>query len=148
GAITLGTLDGANVEIHQAVGGGNMAIFGMNADKVMRFYQQGGYHSWEEYHSFPRLKKVVDQLIDGFFGGNKGEFKIIYDSLLQHNDEFFVLKDFSSYMDAWHRLNMIYGHQVKWQKMSLVNIAKGGVFASDRTIREYAEEIWRVPYQN
>lgn len=147
GALTLGTLDGANVEISQAAGPENVAIFGLKADEVMEFYQRGGYNSWEEYHNNPCIKKVLDQLINDFFSDAEGEFRDIYDSLLQYNDEFFVLKDFCSYIEAWHGLNVLYGKQMEWQKKSLINIAKGGVFASDRTIREYAEEIWRVPYR-
>lgn len=147
GAVTLGTLDGANVEIREAVGDENIVIFGLKAEQIMNFYQKGGYNSWEEYHTYPRLKKVVDQLINGFFSEAEGEFRVIYDSLLRDNDEFFVLKDFCPYVEAWQRLNYLYGNQTAWQKTSLVNIAKAGIFAADRTIREYAEEIWRVPYR-
>jgi starch phosphorylase len=147
GAITLGTLDGANVEIRQAVGDDHIFIFGLNTDKVMNFYQKGGYNSWEEYHTYPRLKKVVDQLINGFFSEAEGEFRVIYDSLLRDNDEFFVLKDFCSYIEAWQRLNLLYSNQREWQKTSLINIARAGVFAADRTIKEYAEDVWRVPYR-
>ncbi|NLL19481.1 MAG: glycogen/starch/alpha-glucan phosphorylase [Clostridia bacterium] len=147
GAITIGTLDGANVEIRQAVGDDHIFIFGLNTDKVMNFYQKGGYNSWEEYHTYPRLKKVVDQLINGFFSEAEGEFRVIYDSLLRDNDEFFVLKDFCSYIEAWQRLNLLYSNQREWQKTSLINIARAGVFAADRTIREYAEDVWRVPYR-
>lgn len=148
GAITLGTLDGANIEIKQAVGEENIAIFGLDADKVMNFYKKGGYNSWDEYHAYPRLKKVVDQLINGFLSEAEGEFRTIYDSLLRDNDEFFVLKDFFSYVEAWNWLNVLYSNQFQWHKISLINIAKSGVFASDRTIKEYADEVWRVPYRN
>lgn len=148
GAVTLGTLDGANVEILQAVGEDNIFIFGLDTDKVLNFYRKGGYNSWEEYHTYPRLKKVVDQLINGFFSEAEGEFRIIYDSLLRDNDEFFVLKDFCSYIEAWQRLNVLYGNRQEWQKTSLINIARAGVFTADRTIKEYAEEVWRVPYRS
>lgn len=144
GAITLGTLDGANVEIRDAVGDENIVIFGLTADKVMEYHKHGGYKSWDEYHTYPRLKKVVDQLINGFFSEAGGEFRILYDSLLKYNDEFFVLKDFCSYTDACSRINMLYLHRDRWYKMSLTNIARSGIFSSDRTVREYARDIWRV----
>jgi starch phosphorylase len=147
GAVTLGTLDGANVEIKEAVGDENIFIFGLKAEQVMNFYQKGGYNSWEEYHTYPRLRKVVDQLINGFFSEAEGEFRVIYDSLLRDNDEFFVLKDFCPYVEAWQRLNFLYSNQRAWQKTSLINIAKAGLFAADRTVKEYAEDIWRVPYR-
>ncbi len=144
GAITLGTLDGANVEIRDAVGEENIVIFGLTAEKVMNYYRHGGYKSWEEYHNYPRLKKVIDQLINGFFAEAGGEFRIIYDSLLRDNDQFFVLKDFCPYTEGFNRLNNLYANQEKWFRTSLINIAKSGRFSSDRTIREYAQDIWKV----
>jgi len=145
GALTLGTLDGANVEIRNEVGEENIVIFGLTADKVLNYYRQGGYKSWEEYHNYPRLKKVIDQLINGFFTDAGGEFRIIYDSLLRDNDQFFVLKDFCPYTEGFNRLNLLYAGKENWFRTSLINIAKAGVFSSDRSIKEYAEEIWRVP---
>jgi len=142
GAITVGTLDGANIEIWETVGDENFVVFGQTADKVIKCYQDGGYRSWEECHGNPRLKKAVDQLVGGFFGEAAGEFWVIYDSLLKHNDEFFVLKDFYSYTDACNEINNLYLDRPKWNKMSLENIAKSGYFSSDRTIQEYAREIW------
>ncbi|MEW6662302.1 MAG: glycogen/starch/alpha-glucan phosphorylase [Bacillota bacterium] len=142
GAITLGTLDGANIEIREAVGDENIVIFGQTADKVMKCYQDGGYRSWDEYHAYPRLKKVVDQLINGFFIEAAGEFRIIYDSLLKYNDEFFVLKDFCSYTDACSVIHNLYLNRLNWNKMALINIAKSGAFSSDRTVQEYARDIW------
>lgn len=145
GAVTLGTLDGANVEILKAVGEEHIAIFGLTAEKVMEYYHRGGYNSWDEYHSYPRIKKIVDQLINGFFSENGGEFRIIFDSLLRDNDEFFVLKDFCSYTEACNRLQHLYSNPHKWYQTSSVNISKAGVFSSDRSIKEYAGEIWKVP---
>lgn len=145
GAITLGTLDGANVEIQEAVGEENIFIFGLKAEQVMQFYQKGGYNALEEYHASPRLRRVVDQLISGFFPEAGGEFRVIYDSLLRDNDEFFVLKDFGPYVETWQRLLQLYGQRRAWQKASLINIAKAGLFSADRTVKEYAGEIWRVP---
>ncbi len=144
GAITLGTLDGANVEIRDAVGDENVVIFGLTAEKVMEYYRNGGYKAWDEYHDHPRLKKVVDQLINGFFSEAGGEFRIIYDSLIRDNDEYFILKDFSSYMDAFNKINELYTNKEKWYRTSLINIAQSGVFSSDRTIRQYAKDIWRT----
>lgn len=144
GAITLGTLDGANVEIRDAVGDENVVIFGLTAEKVMEYYRNGGYKSWDEYHGHPRLKKVVDQLINGFFSEAGGEFRIIYDSLIRDNDEYFVFKDFCPYIDAFNRINELYSNKEKWYRTSLINIAQSGVFSSDRTIRQYAKDIWRI----
>jgi starch phosphorylase len=144
GAITVGTLDGANVEIRDLVGNENIAIFGLTAEQVMEYYRYGGYKSWEEYQGYPRLKKAVEQLINGFFSEAGGEFRIIYDSLLRDNDEFFVLKDFCPYTEAFNRLNLLYANQESWYRTALVNIAKSGVFSSDRSIKDYAEEIWRI----
>lgn len=144
GAITLGTLDGANVEIRDAVGDENVVIFGLTAEKVMEYYRNGGYKSWDEYHNHPRLKNVVDQLINSFFIEAGGEFRMIYDSLLRDNDEYFILKDFCPYMDAYNRVNQLYVSKEKWYRTSLINIAQSGIFSSDRTIRQYADDIWRI----
>lgn len=147
GALTLGTLDGANVEIEKAVGSKYVSIFGLNAKEVMDFYQRGTYNSWEEYHNCSKLSKIVDQLIDGFFPEEEGDFRDIYNSLLRDNDEFFVLKDFSPYTDAWYKLNLLYKDPQEWNHYALMNIANSGVFSSDRTIKEYADDIWHVPYR-
>ncbi|MDR1572441.1 MAG: glycogen/starch/alpha-glucan phosphorylase [Clostridiales Family XIII bacterium] len=142
GAITLGTLDGANVEIRDAVGEENMALFGLKVDQVMSFYSKGGYLSWDEYHADQRLKRVVDQLIDGFFPNTGNEFKDIYDGLLRDNDEYFVLKDFDSYMNAFGKLNAWYRQPDAWNRISLHNIARSWPFTSDETVRRYGSEIW------
>ncbi len=144
GAITLGTLDGANVEIRNEVGPDNMVIFGLSAEKVLDLYRRGGYKSWEEYHTYPRLKRVVDQLINGFFSDVGGEFRVIYDSLLMDNDYFFVLKDFYSYIEGFNKLVYLYHDQENWNRTCLANIANSGFFSSDRSIKEYAEEIWHL----
>ena len=144
GAITLGTLDGANVEIKQLVGAENMEIFGLTSDEAMDIYVNGGYSAIAECGRDPRLKKMMDQLVDGTFAASGCDFWGIYDALLQHNDEFFVLRDFDSYYRAWENLDTIYNDKKRWNKMSLVNIARSGFFSSDRTIKEYAEEIWNT----
>ncbi|MGB3925764.1 MAG: glycogen/starch/alpha-glucan phosphorylase [Caldicoprobacterales bacterium] len=144
GALTLGTHDGANVEIREVVGDDSIFMFGLRAHEVMDLYQRRSYDPWNEYHSCYKIKKVVDQLINGFFTEDEGDFRDIYHSLLGGNDEFFVLKDFCSYMEVWYELNMLYGDPVKWHSIALTNIAKSGIFSSDRTIKEYARDIWNV----
>ena len=144
GAITLGTLDGANVEIHEQVGDDNIVIFGMTAEEVLEHYRRGDYNAWEMYNTNPDLKKVLDQLIDGTFG-RIDEFRSLYDYLLVHNDEFFVLKDFDAYTKAHLAIEAKYRNRRAWLHSCIVNIAHSGIFASDRTIREYADDIWHVP---
>lgn len=147
GAITIGTMDGANVEIRNAVGADNIITFGLSAEKVMDYCNRGGYRSWDEYYNYPRIKIAVDQLVNGFFSDSGGEFRIIYDSLLKDNDEFYVLKDSRSYIDAFNRASLLYSDQSKWRPSSLINIAKAGIFSSDRSIRDYAEGIWGIHLQ-
>ena len=144
GAITIGTLDGANVEIHHAVGDENIFIFGLRAEQVLNYYQHGGYCAWDIYNSDQRIKTVLEQLVNGFFPKEKEEFRPLYDYLLLNNDEFFVLKDFAAYADAHVRLEERYQHKREWLKMSITNIAHSGNFSSDRTISEYAKGIWNI----
>ncbi|MDR1604125.1 MAG: glycogen/starch/alpha-glucan phosphorylase [Gracilibacteraceae bacterium] len=145
GALTLGTLDGANVEIRDAAGAANTFIFGLNANQVMDFYTKGGYSAWEIYHGQPQVKKVTDQLIDGTYYDEGADFRLIYDSLLRDNDEYFVLKDFAPYVEAARSLSRLFRDTETWSRIALGNIASSGVFSSDRTIKEYAEDIWRIP---
>jgi starch phosphorylase len=144
GAITIGTLDGANVEIMKAVGRENIFIFGLTADEVMRYYQNGGYNARTFYTADPRLHRIVDQLIDGSLGVPASEFSLIHDHLLLHNDEFFVLHDFASYAAAQEAVQEAYHDRRRWLAMSIRNIAQAGRFSSDRTISEYASGIWRI----
>jgi glycogen phosphorylase len=144
GAITLGTLDGANVEILEAVGEENMFLFGLTADEVLSYYENGGYRSHEYYHHDKRIKQVVDQLINGFFPDAHDHFEPIYDSLLAQNDEYFVLRDFAAYVEAQEKVEQVYQERERWLKMSATNIAHSGYFASDRTVQEYANEIWDI----
>lgn len=144
GAVTLATLDGANIEIQEAVGDDNIVIFGLTVAEVLNFYQKGGYSSWEEYHHDSRLTLLMEQLINDFFPDSKEEFRDIYNSLLYDNDEFFVLKDFAAYLEAQHRVEELYRQRPVWNKMCIHNIARSGRFYSDRTITEYARDIWRV----
>lgn len=144
GALTIGTMDGANVEIFERVGENNIFTFGLSADEVLGYYQNGGYYSREYYQHDSRIRHVVDQLVNGFFPDVYDEFEPIFDSLLDENDQYFVLKDFSGYVEAQQRLGEEYLDQREWAKKSLVNIAQSGYFSSDRTIMNYAEDIWKV----
>lgn len=144
GAITVATLDGANIEIRDEVGDDNIIIFGLNEKEVIDYYRSGGYNSIEIYKSDARLTRILDQLINGFLLPNHVEFMNIYNSLLLHNDEYFVLKDFDSYVDAHKKVDELYRDRRKWMSMSIHNIAHSGVFSSDRTIMEYATGIWGV----
>ncbi len=142
GALTIGTLDGANIEIQEAVGLDNIFIFGLTSSEVLNYYQVGGYNAWEMYHRDHRIKRVLDQLVDGSYNHSKMEFETIFQTLLHHNDEFFVLRDFSSYADAQHKVDECYQDRKGWLTKSVVNIAHSGRFSSDRTIQEYATDIW------
>ncbi|MHB9094946.1 MAG: glycogen/starch/alpha-glucan phosphorylase [Eubacteriales bacterium] len=144
GAVTIGTMDGANIEIRDEVGDENIIIFGLNASEVIRYYQNGGYNSFDEYNSDQRIKTVLDQLINGFFPVANEEFRNIYNSLLYNNDEFFVLKDFASYAEAQSKVDQAFRDRRKWMEMSINNIACAGKFSSDRTISEYAAGIWKI----
>ncbi len=140
GALTLGTLDGANVEISQAVGRENCEIFGLRAEEVLNYYATGSYKAWDEFNTNPAVRLVVSQLVDGTYG----DFHSLRDYLIQGNDEFFVLKDFSPYDRAHKNMNQKYENRKAWLTSSAINIANSGVFSSDRTIREYADDIWHV----
>jgi len=144
GAITIGTLDGANVEIKEAVGAENIIIFGMTSEEVFDFYLRGGYSAWKVYNGDLRIKTILEQLVNGFLPCDREEFRPIYTSLLHHNDEFFVLQDFAAYAAAQEKVDMKYRDRDNWGKMSLYNIAKAGFFSSDRTISEYAKDIWQI----
>ncbi|SDY99700.1 starch phosphorylase [Evansella caseinilytica] len=144
GAITLGTLDGANIEIKALVGEKNMFIFGLTAEEVLYYYQHGGYVARDIYEVDERVRRILDQLNDGAFGSQEMEFKDIYYNILSHNDPYFVLKDFDSYIEAHELVEQAYRDRNTWLSMSVTNIAYSGKFSSDRTIQEYASEIWRV----
>lgn len=144
GAVTLGTMDGANVEINQLVGDENMGIFGFSSDEVENFYRHGGYSAQRCIDEDMRLQTMVSQLVDGFFQPSGYSFWGIRDALIGANDEYFVLGDFDSYVKAWENLDKIYSDKEKWQAMSLANIANSAFFSSDRTITEYAEDIWKA----
>ncbi len=142
GAVTIGTMDGANVEIDNLVGRDNDVIFGLNVDEInnMRYgYNARGYFDGDE-----RIRKVLNSLIDGTWSDNRDDFRVIYDEILMKNDEFFLLPDFDSYLKAQDEIERRYLNRNSWARMCLVNIAKSGYFSSDRTIEEYATEIWGI----
>jgi glycogen phosphorylase len=141
GALTVGTLDGANIEIKDRVGDDNIFIFGLNAGEVLNYE---GYRSIEYFHFDKRIRKVIEQLTNGFFPDEDDEFEAIYDSLLMQNDQYFVLRDFDSYVNVQKEVGRIYEKRDQWLKMSLTNIAQSGYFSSDRTIKEYSNEIWKI----
>ncbi|HZG72382.1 MAG TPA: glycogen/starch/alpha-glucan phosphorylase [Chondromyces sp.] len=144
GALTVGTLDGANIEILDQVGQDNIFIFGLTAEEVMNYERTGGYRSMDYYHHDKQIQQTLDQLVNGFLHDN-GEFGMIYDSLLMENDQYFVLKDFAAYRDIQRQAGHVYANdQNRWKKMMLRNIAQSGYFSSDRTISEYAEGIWHI----
>jgi starch phosphorylase len=144
GALTIGTLDGANVEIFERVGADNMFIFGLTAEEVLHYEQNGGYRSNDYYHYDKRIQQVLEQLLNGFFPNSFDLFESIYDSLLMQNDQYYVLRDFGSYASAQEKVNTAYQSQGTWLEKSIINIAQSGYFSSDRTIREYADEIWGI----
>ncbi|SCK04629.1 Maltodextrin phosphorylase [uncultured Clostridium sp.] len=150
GAVTIATLDGANIEIKDEVGEDNIVIFGLNADEVLNFHKYGGYSAWDIYNNNPRVKAVINDLVSGRYNSDKEKFNKIYTNLLSYNDEFFVLKDFDAYLEAQNKIDAIYRDKSKWQRMCGVNIAHSGIFSSDRTIKEYATGIWdsKVLYKN
>lgn len=144
GALTIGTLDGANVEIRNAVGASNIFVFGLSAEEVLNYYRHGGYNPWDIYNNDSRVKIILDQLINGFFPVNSDEFRTQYDAFLQYGDEYFLLKDFASYVTTQNELATTYRDKNRWQSMCLMNIAHSGWFSSDRTFSEYAADIWKM----
>ncbi|MBZ9636671.1 glycogen/starch/alpha-glucan phosphorylase [Clostridium sp. FP1] len=145
GAITIATLDGANVEIFDAVGKENIVLFGLTSQEVIEYYKNKNYRASDIYNSDMRLNCIVNQLVNGFLETDKMEFMTIYDSLIPHNDEFFVLKDFDSYVRAQSEIDSLFRQKSIWQRMAITNIAKSGIFSSDNTINQYAKEIWDTP---
>jgi starch phosphorylase len=143
GALTIGTLDGANVEIKEEVGDENIFIFGNTVDDVDHLRREG-YNPWDYYNANPELKKALDQIRDGFFNDDKELFDPIIDSLLHKGDYFLVLADYEAYINKQAEVDKLYKDQKKWNRKALLNTARVGKFSSDRTIRDYADEIWDV----
>jgi len=144
GALTIGTLDGATVEMAQEIGEENMFIFGLKAEEVSALKQQG-YDPWHYYHSDPLLKEVIDSIRgDLFCPTEPGIFNSIAQSLLENGDPYLMLADFQSYLAASQRADELYSQPREWARTAIVNIARSGKFSADRAIREYAEDIWKV----
>ena len=144
GAITIGTLDGANVEIKERVGEDNIVIFGLTAQQALHYYGYGGYSAWDVYNGDIRIKRVMEQLVNGFLPTAKEEFRPLYHYLLHNNDEFFVLRDFSVYAEAQLLMEAKFRDRQQWLNMCVHNIAHSGNFSSDRTITEYGVGIWKI----
>ena len=144
GAITLGTLDGANVEIAELVGEENCVIFGMKDHEVKELQMSGAYKAWDYYNNNPRLKRIIDSLMDGTFHENREEFRVIFEELMNKNDEYFVLADYEAYCQAQSSVRDLYKDRSRWAKVCLTNIAKSGFFSSDRTIQQYVDDIWHL----
>ena len=145
GSLTIGTLDGANVEIREEVGDDNIFIFGLTVDEVEAL-EAKGYSPWDYYHADTELRAVIDWIgSDYFTPGEHHAFGALHHSLLGGGDPFKVLADYRAYCDAQERVDVAYRDQQRWAKMAILNTARVGKFSSDRTIREYARDIWRLP---
>lgn len=146
GAVTIGTLDGANIEIAEEVGEENCFIFGLTSDEVLKYQKDGTYNPWDIYNNDKNIQKVMNQLIDGTYSPEDPElFRTIHDSLLyEPGDQYFVLKDFNAYTEAHKKIDTVYRDEAKWAKMCMLNTANCGKFSSDRTIDQYANEIWNL----
>ena len=149
GALTLGTMDGANVEIVEEVGEENAFIFGLSSDEVINYENHGGYNPMDIYNSDMDIKKVLDQLVDGTYNSDKELFRPLYNSLLNtlstsKADTYFILEDFRSYAEAQKKVEAAYRNTEGWAKSAILNVACSGKFTSDRTIQQYVDEIWHL----
>jgi glycogen phosphorylase len=144
GALTIGTLDGANVEILEEVGADNIFIFGLTVEEVTELNARG-YNPWDYYHASEDLRLSIDWLASDYFTGNQDEFKPLRDSLLSHGDPFLVMADYDKYAASQAEVDKAYRDQARWQKMAIHNTARVGKFSSDRTILEYAKNVWNLP---
>ena len=145
GAVTLGTLDGANIEIADLAGRENEVIFGLTADQVQELVNNGTYSPWDVYNGDPRVKAIMDSLFSGpWCEGDQNRFRMIFDEIMNRNDQFFVLADFAAYAKACKQAEALYGDEKKWAHASIMNIANSGFFTSDRTIEDYNRDIWHL----
>jgi starch phosphorylase len=144
GALTLGTEDGANVEIAQSVGRKNIFLFGMNVEEVAR-QKAAGYSARAVYESGPRLRQIVDQIAGGEFSpDDRSRFRPLVEALLDGNDPFLVFADFAAYWDAQSQVDIAWQERERWLERAVTNIAGAGYFSSDRTVREYTDRIWNA----
>ena len=145
GAITLGTLDGANIEIAELAGKENCVIFGLKENEVEEAKRNGTYDPWQVYNSDYRVKNIMDSLFNAEWAqGSQNKFRMIFDEIMNRRDEYFILADFDSYVKAHEKIVELYQDKLNWQKMCVYNIANSGFFSSDRTIEQYAQEIWHL----
>ena len=150
GAITIGTMDGATVEMVEEMGRENAFIFGLSSDEVIEHEKKRDYNPMDIYNSNVDVKKVLNQLVNGFYSAENTElFRDIYNSLLntestQYADTYFNLADFQSYDEAHRKLEETYRDRNEWARMAIMNIASVGKFSSDRTIQEYVDDIWHL----
>ena len=149
GAVTIGTLDGANIEIVEEAGAENAFIFGLTADEIIKIESEHSYNPQKYLERNPQLAKVMNQLIDGTYDPTHQLFREIYDSLVygvegQRPDVYYVLADFAAYAEAQEKVAATYANRMKWAKMALLNIARSGKFSSDRTIEDYVRDIWKL----
>ena len=144
GAVTIGTLDGANVEMAERVGDDNIVIFGLKDYEVNDLRQYGRYNAWDYYNNNVKIKRVVDSLVNGTFHPSRDEFRMIFDELMNKNDEYFLFADFEAYVQAHEKIDALYQDKSKWARMCLINIAQSGFFSSDRTIEDYVADIWKL----
>ncbi len=149
GALTIGTLDGANVEIAEEVGEENCFIFGMTAEEVINLQRTREYDPWDMYNNNQAIRRIVTQLINGYYAPEDPDlFREIYDSLLNGGgepaDQYFILKDFDEYVEAQKKVDLAYRNQSEWARKAMLNTANSGKFSSDRTIEEYATQIWKL----
>jgi starch phosphorylase len=144
GALTIGTLDGANVEIKEEVGDDNIFIFGLTTPEVA-LKKASGYNPWDEYHSNPELKEVLDMIASGYFSVDEpSRYQAIFDTLLQKGDHYLLLADYASYIAKQEEVSKLYQDQEEWSRRAILNVARMAKFSSDRTISEYAKNIWNV----
>jgi glycogen phosphorylase len=145
GALTIGTLDGANIEIMQEVGRENIFIFGLTPDEVRRLCEDFSYHPRDYYHRYPYIRRLMDALNSNLFCPfEAGLFNWIYQTIMDYGDEFFHLADMPSYLDVQEQIGWEFKDTPLWANKAILNVARIGKFSSDRTVREYAREIWHI----
>jgi starch phosphorylase len=143
GALTIGTLDGANIEIREQVGADHFFLFGLSAEEVVALKARG-YRPHDYYDANEELREAIDRIADGFYSPEQPAlFRPIIDALL-HRDEYMLLADYASYAECQQRAGVAYRDQESWTRMSILNVARAGYFSSDRSIREYCDEIWKA----
>lgn len=145
GALTLGTLDGANIEIADFAGNENEIIFGLKENEIQKMVDEGSYNPWDIYNSDIRVKNIMDSLFTGpWCKGDNNRFRMIFDEIMARNDQFFVLADFNAYNKACQEADQRYQDESNWARSAILNIANSGYFTSDRTIEEYNKDIWHL----